>query len=391
MKNRSLPLKLRMLFLVTLLCAAVASWQSVYAATITVTNANDSGPGSLRQALFAAVSGDTIDFSVTGTITLTTGPLAVNRSVTISGPGANVLAIMRSQAAPGFRIFNVGPMSPGVPPQVVIEGLTITNGSAVNGDGGGIFIDRRSALTLNSSTIRGNSAFSRGGGVFNNAGILAVNNSTISGNSASRQGGGICNYAESGLGAVATLGVNNSTMSGNASEWGGAIFNTGSPRYSNTANLAINNSTISGNSAQYTGGIFNNNSGATLMIAGTILKTLGTNIASRARATVTSLGYNLSNDEGNGDLIGPGDRINTDPMLGPLQNNGGPTFTHALLPGSPAIDAGDPAFTGSSYDQRGCPFLRVFNRRIDIGSFENQLTAPAPCPSPTPRPTPTPR
>ena len=167
-----------MLLLFTLLCAAVASWQSVYAATITVTNTNDSGPGSLRQALFAAVSGDTINFSVTGTITLTTGPLAVNKSLTISGPGANVLAIMRSQATPGFRILNVGPMSPGVPPQVVIEGLTITNGSAVNGDGGGIFIDRRSALTLNNSTISGNSAFNRGGGVFNNAGILAVNSST---------------------------------------------------------------------------------------------------------------------------------------------------------------------------------------------------------------------
>jgi hypothetical protein len=382
-----------MLLLFTLLCAAVASWQSVYAATITVNNTNDSGSGSLRQALFAAVSGDTIDFSVTGTITLTTGPLAVNKSVTISGPGANVLAIMRSQAAPGFRIFTVGPMSSGPPPQVVIEGLTITNGSALNGDGGGIFNDRRSTLTLNNSTISGNSASNRGGGIFNNAGTLAVNGSTISGNSASRQGGGICNYAESGLLAVATLGVNNSTMSGNASEWGGAIFNTGNPRISNTANLAINNSTISGNSAQYGGGIFNNYSGATLMVAGTILKTglLGPNISSRAGATVTSLGYNLSNDNGNGDLISPGDRINTDPMLGPLQNNGGPTFTHALLPGSPAIDAGDPELTGSSYDQRGCPFLRVFNGRIDIGSFENQLTAPTPCPSPRPRPTPAPR
>ena len=129
------------------------------------------------------------------------------------------------------------------------------------------------------------------------------------------------------------------------------------------------------------------------MIGGTILKTSRsfTNISSRAGATVTSLGYNLSNDNGNGDLIGPGDRINTDPMLGPLQNNGGPTFTHALLPGSPAIDAGDPEFTGSSYDQRGCPFDRVFNGRIDIGSFENQLTAPTPCPTPRPHPTPVPR
>ena len=61
--------------------------------------------------------------------------------------------------------------------------------------------------------------------------------------------------------------------------------------------------------------------------------------------TVTSYGYNVSSDDGGGYLNGPGDQINTDPMLGPLQDNGGPTFTHALLTGSPAIDAGDPNFT----------------------------------------------
>ena len=90
-------------------------------------------------------------------------------------------------------------------------------------------------------------------------------------------------------------------------------------------------------------------------------------------------GYNLSSDDGGGYLTGPGDQINIDPLLGPLQNNGGPTFTHALLPGSPAIDAGDPNFTPPpSTDQRGCPFDRVFNGRIDIGSFETQPHATTP-------------
>src|SRR5260370_9103530 len=107
-----------MLLLFTLLCAAVARCKSAYAATITVNNTNDSGPGSLRQALFAAVSGDMINFSVIGTITLTTGPLAVNKRVTISGPGANVLAIMRSQAAPGFPIVTLGPIPSAPPPHV---------------------------------------------------------------------------------------------------------------------------------------------------------------------------------------------------------------------------------------------------------------------------------
>ncbi len=92
--------------------------------------------------------------------------------------------------------------------------------------------------------------------------------------------------------------------------------------------------------------------------------------------TVTSLGYNLSSDDGGGYLTGPGDQINTNPLLGPLQDNGGSTFTHALLPGSPAIDAGDPNFHPPPFnDQRGCPFDRVFNGRIDIGSFETQPPA----------------
>ena len=94
--------------------------------------------------------------------------------------------------------------------------------------------------------------------------------------------------------------------------------------------------------------------------------------------TVTSHGYNISSDNGGGYLNGPGDQINTDPLLGPLQNNGGPTLTHAPLPGSPAIDAGDPSFTPPPFnDQRGCPFDRVFNGRIDIGSVETQRRAAA--------------
>lgn len=84
--------------------------------------------------------------------------------------------------------------------------------------------------------------------------------------------------------------------------------------------------------------------------------------------TVTSHGYNLSSDDGGGYLTASGDQINTDPLLGPLQDNGGPTFTHALLPGSPAIDTGDPSFTPPPfYDQRGPDFWRVRNDRIDVG------------------------
>jgi hypothetical protein len=104
---------------------------------------------------------------------------------------------------------------------------------------------------------------------------------------------------------------------------------------------------------------------------------------------VTSNGYNLSSDDGGGYLNGPGDQINTDPLLGPLQDNGGPTFTRELLPGSPAINAGDPNFVGPpDYDQRGPNYYRVRGGRIDVGSFEVQNP---PSPSPTPRIAPTPR
>ena len=84
-------------------------------------------------------------------------------------------------------------------------------------------------------------------------------------------------------------------------------------------------------------------------------------------------------------MTGPGDQINTEPLLGPLQDNGGPTLTHALLPGSPAIDAGDPNFTPPPfYDQRGPGFPRVVNGRIDVGSFEVQGPTPTPTPTATP-------
>jgi hypothetical protein len=175
------------------------------------------------------------------------------------------------------------------------------------------------------------------------------------------------------------LTVINSTISGNsADDYGGGLAN-------GSLGLMIVNSTVSGNSAATCGGVC----GGTVEIGNTILNA---NTSGNIDGTVTSDGYNLSSDDGGGLLTGPGDQINTDPLLGPLQNNGGPTFTHALLPGSPAIDTGDPNFTPPPFnDQRGCPFDRVFNGRIDMGSFETQPPPRRPCSTPRPRPTPPPR
>jgi hypothetical protein len=393
-----------------------------------VTNTNDSGPGSLRQALADANDGDTIEFAVSGTIGLTSGELLVDKGITISGPGAENLVVNGNAQD---RVFHV------TGGNVTISSLTVTNGDASENPlgGGGIYNDH-STLTVNNSTISGNLGGGQGGGICNDgqaggAAMLQVNNSRISSNSAGL-GAAIFNNAEfAGYAAAqinsssirenagtaifsvaciafgcgqATMQVDSSTLSGNS---GGGIF--ADPR----TDLEIANSTLSDNGGgaviNYYSGVISNstldessanntdihNEGF-VTINNTVLKVgpLGHSIVNVIGVgNVKSLGYNLSSDDGGGYLTGPGDQINTDPLIGPLQDNGGPTFTHSLLPGSPAIDTGDPNFTPPPlYDQRGAPFVRVFNGRIDIGSFEVQPTStPTPTPTATPRSIPTPR
>jgi hypothetical protein len=472
-----------------LLLAATA--MSAHAATITVTNANDSGPGSLRQALAVAHDGDRITFAVSGTITLTSGGLVVAKNVTISGPGANQLSIDGNQGTyvffvdadatiatiSGLTIRNgvdgIGKFGTLTVSNCVLSGnsavgvasfggtLTVSN-CVVSGNSYGIANNGHNLTVVNSNvsdnghsgisftapefvvvtaTIRGTTVSGNlEGGIVANVGIfgtslqvtitdctisgnsrfggihaegapnLAVTNSTISGNSANAgfpagdSGGGI--HADNGL------SVENSTISGNsAATIGGGIYahiteivnstisgNSAGTRgggiYEAHSSLHVTNSTITGNSAPSGGGIYNTQGIAAdrLEISDTILNAgaLGENIFNNG-GTVISDGYNLSSDDGGGYLTGPGDQIKTDPLLGPLQDNGGPTLTHALLPGSPAIDAGDPNFSPPPFnDQRDCHFDRVFNGRIDIGSFETQPPRRE-CSTPRPRPTPPPR
>ena len=190
-------------------------------------------------------------------------------------------------------------------------------------------------------------------------------------------GGGIYNL--SAYGGSAPADILNSTFSGNtAGRFGGGIYNNASTGGSSP--LAVLHSTFSDNSAfgGPSGGIANF-SGA-LQLGSTILNASS---ISNSSGTITSLGYNLSSDDGGGFLTATGDQINTTPMLGPLQDNGGPIFTHALLTGSPAIDAGDPNFDPNAfnppmlYDQRGSGYDRVANGRIDIGAFEVQIVTPS--------------
>src|SRR5262249_1802709 len=243
----------RILFLIALLAAAAVGLPSIRGATITVVNTNDSGAGSLRQAIADAHDGDTIEFGVTGTITLTTGELIVQKSITINGPGSDNLAVDGNHAS---RVFHV---RGGV--TATISGLTITNGSASGNSGGGIDNDH-STLTVSDCTLSGNSSDFHGGGisndgfrsdVFGGIAALTVTNSTLSGNSAG-VGGGIYN---DGYFGSATLTISNTTLSGNSANvlGGGGISNYG---VSGSTTLTVTNSTLSGNSAiGYGAGIFN--------------------------------------------------------------------------------------------------------------------------------------
>src|SRR5262245_45649269 len=192
-----------------------ATTMSARAATITVTNTNDSGPGSLRQALTNANNGDRINFAISGAITLTSGRLVVARNVTISGPGANQLSIDGNQ---GSFVFSVD----AIVTIATISGLTIRNGG----------IGNFGALTVSNCVISGNSA----AGIFN-GGTLTVSNCVVSGNS----GDGIANHAFSS--GEARLTVADSNVSDNDS-----IGISNSAEEFGTVTVTIRSTTVSDNS-----------------------------------------------------------------------------------------------------------------------------------------------
>jgi hypothetical protein len=370
----------------------------------TVTTLNDAGPGSLRDAIASTPAGGTVDFQagLTGTIVLTTGELALTKDLTIAGSGADVVTVSGNHAS---RVFNIGATF-----TVDMSGLTIADGQ--EGGAGGIY--NQGTLTVTSCTLSGNAARGGGGGILND-GTLTVTNSTVNGNAGGGgYGGGIANTGTAtvtnstfsgssasrggGISNQGTLTVTGSTLSGNSASEGGGIVNFGT--------LTVANSSLSGNIAGLNGGgIMNCNPGTVTLTSstlsgnsanGTILGDGGGGIFSYGglqsrntiiagnRATVTgpdlfgdlgSQGYNLigNNQEGSGfmasDLVGtPFAPIN--PLLGSLQNNGGPTQTMALMVGSPALNAGDANQLGLA-DQRGV----VRSGGVNIGAYQASASA----------------
>jgi hypothetical protein len=385
----------------------------VWATIRTVTSTADSGAGTLRNIITASSSGDTINFSVTGTITLTSGELAIGGSLgslNVVGPGATNLTVSGNNVSRVLEVLsgaavNVSGLTiakgytNGTASNISVSGggilnsgtLTLSNcvvsnnvaagyynGSVLGGNGSGGGIQNNGTLAMTGCTLNGNSAFGgelsgtgMGGGIYN-AGTLALTNCTLNGNFAGGANASV-NFGNGGSGmgggiwsSGANVNVVNCTISGNQSDGGlSNASNGGGPAsgggvYVSSGSLVLENTIVAGNyvgPGYGAGGVFGTASGPDV------------------NGTTSSYGFNLIGQTNNStgwvssDLVGS----TATPLtsgLGSLQNNGGPTSTMALLTGSPAIDHGQ-TIPGLTTDQRGLP--RPSGSGFDIGAYESQV------------------
>jgi hypothetical protein len=363
-----------------------------------VINDNDSGPGSLRQAILdgndCAVS-NTILFapSAYGTITLTSGELVVSSDLNIYGPGATNVTVNGNYPNVTNRVFAIdGSLT------VTIAGLTVSNGfdnSNLTPEGGGIF-NPQGNLTVSNCTVVGNmigssAPESDGGGIYDQ-GTLTLVNSLVIGNSFTGHGFGGGIYVD----VSGNLTVLNSTICSNvagSSGSGGGIHNNGgtveilnSSVVGNHADFdgggigndsggsaTVLNSTINGNSAELGGGIYNadafSGTTSTLTIGSTILENTASigdpnieTVGNGGTAITISLGYNMATDNGSGALTNSTDLTNTNAMLGPLAGQRRADLRPARCCAAARPSTQGTNFSGSATDQRGLPRTVVHAR-----------------------------
>lgn len=295
--------------------------------TLYVTTLADSGAGSLRTALTTAIDNDTIRFSVSGTILLTsTLPHVTQNPLTIDGQGQTIT--IDGQNA--YQLFSVDGNK-----VLHLRNLEVAHGSY--GAGGAIYIEGNysaSGTTVDNVSFVGNSAPSgRGGVIWNGSGALSITNSTFYGNSAGSQGGAL--YNANGW----MVDVVNSTFYSNSAPTGAVAYNNSGSIWFKSSILA---NSVTGSSCS--GAIGDN----------------GYNLEDATSCNFSVVNHSLSS---------------TDPHLGPLAANGGPTRTMALLAGSPALDKIPVGTNGCgttiTTDQRGVP--RPQGTLCDIGAFERIL------------------
>jgi hypothetical protein len=325
------------------------------AATFSVTTTADTGVGSLRQAILdanASTGVNAIVFGVSGTITLASTLPTSTSALTIDGSGQRI-TISGGNLVPVLRNFSA---------RLDLNALTIANGRCAV-----------SSLCL-------------GGGAIVNAAALNISNSLFVANSTDTSGGAISTDTNS----LATVTVVNSTFVGNSAvAGGGAIFNGGG------ASTVVTNSTFFGNTAGSLGlgAAVANAAGSTFSVRNTILAAGGANGHCNFSdgTPVADGGGNLSDDASC--AFGGTSLNSTDPLLGMLVDNGGPTRTMSPLTSptvSPAIDAGVDVLAASlTTDQRGVGYLRISGVRVDRGAIEVQpatvdTTAPVAAPTQVP-------
>jgi hypothetical protein len=335
--------------------------QSVQFTDVTLTNDTAKQGGGL--AVLGGFDGATV--TLTACNVLTNHATGAGGGVALSSNGA--VAAAELSIADSVLTQNTAPLGAGAYAFGTTADIAFTRSTLAGNlasSGGGIEVETGASASILDSTLSGNQAGISGGGVrVLNGASFAATNSTLSGNLAGLFGGGV--YAL-GLGNGAIF-LANTTIANNQAQGGGGVaientFPIGQMTPTNA--ISIVDTIVAGNPATS--------------------DTLSTELP--GNVLPWNVAHSVIEVPGNVDLVGTGNitgaavppPFGASGWLGALQNNGGPTLTHALLVGvpDPAVNAGDPTFSGLAFDQRGPPFLRVQNHRVDIGAYEVQSTGP---------------